>query len=355
MGIPLSTYASGRDNNFNLIRFIAAFLVLFSHSFALALGHGDGEPLRAMVGMTFGDAAVDVFFITSGFLITSSYFARNNLRAFVRARVLRIYPALIVAVIFCVFIVGATLTTRGVADYFLDPQTREFFVKNITLFFGVEYKLPGVFSDTPYKNAVNGSLWTLPYEVKMYAILTILLVAVAHVGKRVTWVTFRNVILVVSVLAIGLHLFRHFNDARPGNFVRLFSMFFVGAAFHAWRDKVRLSTGWAAAGMALLLVLLFQKDAFFVVYCLALPFLVFYAAYVPSGRIRAFNRLGDYSYGLYIYAFPVQQSVAHLVPGIGVPAMLALSFSVTLFLAVLSWHLIEENALRLKERHVSPT
>lgn len=106
MGTVLSEYTNNRDNNFNLIRFIAASLVLYTHSYALVIGTGDAEPLRNSIGMTWGSIAVDVFFVISGFLIASSFFERNNIVAFVWARILRIYPALIVAIIFCVLIIN---------------------------------------------------------------------------------------------------------------------------------------------------------------------------------------------------------------------------------------------------------
>lgn len=121
-----------------------------------------------------GGIAVDVFFITSGFLITYSFFSRNNIIAFIWARILRIYPALFVAIVFCVFVVGLFFTTNTISDYLFDPQTFKFFRRNVTLFSGVKYELPGVFTDNPYMNAVNGSLWTLPYEIKMYTYLAII-------------------------------------------------------------------------------------------------------------------------------------------------------------------------------------
>ena len=89
MGNLLSTYTNKRDNNFNLIRFIAAVLVLYTHSIALALGKGAQDPIWPITGTTWGNIAVDIFFIVSGFLITSSYFSQNNLIAFVWARVLK--------------------------------------------------------------------------------------------------------------------------------------------------------------------------------------------------------------------------------------------------------------------------
>ena len=80
-----------------------------------------------------------------------------------------------------------------------------------------------------------------------------------------------------------------------------------------------------------------------------IPYIVFYLAYIPKGRIRKFNTIGDYSYGIYIYAFPVQQSIIALFPYVKVYQMVILSLIVTLFLAYLSWQLVEEKAVDLKK------
>lgn len=347
----LSTYTTSRDNNFNLIRAIAASLVLFSHSFALALGSSDFEPLRSTIGMTWGMIAVDIFFVSSGFLITSSYISKNNIIAFVWARVLRIYPALIVATLFCVFIVGLWFTDHTLNEYLSSQQTLKHLIKNSILFFGVDYRLPGVFMDVPYKEAVNGSLWTLPYEVKMYAILALIFATVSYLEPRKKLISVKNAILAMGLISIAANVFNHFHPILPQNFIRLFSMFFVGAAFYVWQDKIRLSPKYIVIGLPLLILSSFNKDVFFVLYCLLLPFIIFYLAYVPSGLVRNFNKFGDYSYGIYIYAFPVQQSIAATVPSVSVPAMIVLSFTFTLVLAMISWHVIEKRFLKMKNSY----
>lgn len=350
MDNPLLSYARSRDNNFNLIRFVAAFLVLYSHSFALVVGSGDAEPLRATLGMTWGTIAVDLFFITSGFLITSSYLARGNLIAFVWARFLRIYPALIVAIFLTVFGLGVLFTSFSISEYLSNFQTVKYLIKNCFLFLGVEHTLPGVFLDTPYKQAVNGSLWTLPYEVKMYLLLVLFLASVQYLSKQFSLISMRKSILVLAVCSIFLHLLNnhHAISILPEKFIRLFSMFFVGAAFYIWKDKIRLSSKVFFLGLPLLILASMYEEIFLLFYCVLLPFLVFYLAYVPKGFIRSFNKLGDYSYGMYIYAFPVQQSIVALLPDVSVPVMIILSFFITLVFAMLSWHFIEKRCLKLK-------
>jgi len=348
----LSSYTNSRDNNFNLIRFIAASLVLFSHSFALSLGGSEFEPLKTTIGMTWGMIAVDVFFITSGFLITNSFLTRNKLLSYAWARLLRIYPALIVATVFCVLVLGVWFTKHTIYEYIMDTQTHKYFVKNSTLFFGTSYSLPGVFIETPFKSTVNGSIWTLPYELKMYVILAVILCFVTYMSKWIKFLTIKNALLVIGVFSVGLHLFNHFHTIFSANFVRFFSMFFIGSAFFTWSDKVVLSSKFAIFGLPLLIIVSINKDIFFVIYNLLLPFLVFYLAYIPSGKIRKFNRIGDYSYGIYIYAFPVQQSIAATIPNVSVSTMIILSFIVTLFLAILSWHLIEKRFLKMKDGYI---
>jgi peptidoglycan/LPS O-acetylase OafA/YrhL len=98
----------------------------------------------------------------------------------------------------------------------------------------------------------------------------------------------------------------------------------------------------------MLAVSIVNQNLFFVVYNLVLAYMLLFLAYVPSGFVRAYNRLGDYSYGLYIYAFPVQQTAVALFPGISPLRLILISAPITVALAALSWHLVEKRALRLK-------
>lgn len=353
----LSNFTHGRDNNFNLIRIIAAFAVLITHSFALAIGTGDAEPFRKSLGMTMGMIAVDVFFITSGFLVTASLLSRQSAIDFIWARVLRILPALLIMLLITVSVIGVFFTSLPLRAYLANPGVYIYLLKGSTLIGGVAYDLPGAFADNPYRGSVNGSLWTLPYEVRMYAILVTVWVAL-RMARSIRLKAFQLAIISGAVAGgICLAFTTFVKLDLDQQFMRLFYMFFSGAAFYVLKEHITLSRAplWFFVILLLSSVMANSLRVFFVVYVLTIPYILFYIAYVPAGRIRKYNRLGDYSYGVYIYAFPVQQSVAALIPGVSVSSMLFISASFTLLLAVLSWHFLERHALGLKGFYVGHT
>jgi peptidoglycan/LPS O-acetylase OafA/YrhL len=111
MSTKLSIYVGNRDNNFNLLRFIAPTLVIISHAYPLILGRGNWALFTDLTGgLAFGTLAVDVFFITSIFLITSSLLRNENIIDFCWARIISIYPTLFISILFCVFVIGTYYT-----------------------------------------------------------------------------------------------------------------------------------------------------------------------------------------------------------------------------------------------------
>ncbi|MHB8622289.1 MAG: acyltransferase family protein [Sulfuricaulis sp.] len=353
--MKLSHFTQGRNNNFNLIRIVAAFAVMITHSFALAIGTGEAEPFRESLGMTIGSIAVDVFFIASGFLVTASLLTRQSAIEFIWARTLRIFPALLVMLLLTVFGLGVFFTTRPLFSYLTDSSTYIYLAKCATLITGVVYKLPGVFESNPYRYAINGSLWTMPYEIRMYTILAVVWIALRF-ANRVRLMTFRLIVVTCPIIAGVIVVARHFYFPAENYFAWLFFMFFTGAAFYVLKEQVTLSRSlfWLFV-IALLASAVVNKSFFFIVYVFTIAYILLYIAYIPSGLIRKYNQVGDYSYGVYIYAFPIQQSVAALVPGVSVLSMLLISAAVTLLLAALSWHLLERHALGLKQHYVNHT
>ncbi len=330
--------ASDRNNNFNLIRMFAAIGVLISHSWPIALGAGTAEPLSGLLpGMTLGEVSVLVFFCISGFFIARSFANRSSLGAFLMARILRLFPALVVVLVLTVLVAGLWLSTAPPSQFW--AATPGYILHNLSLFF-LQYDLPGVFSGNPYGPAINGSLWTLNYEVLCYG--GVVLAGVAGLLARpalfgLALVGFLGLFAMAEVLDM---------PGRVETLLRLAFPFAVGMSFWVWRTHIRLS-GWLALIFLAASMLIRGTEWFFPVFTTALSYAVFVAGYARVPMLLHYNRIGDYSYGTYIYAFPVQQLVAY--HGILSPeANIALALPVTLFCAILSWHWVEAPMLKLK-------
>lgn len=349
--MKLSNVTQGRNNNFNLVRIVAALAVLVTHSFVLSSGNPDDEPLRRTLGMTIGSIAVDVFFVTSGLLVTASLLRSQSVVAFAWSRCLRIFPGLLVMLLLTVFLIGPFFTILQPTSYFLDPRTHAYLIKGATLVTGIVDRLPGVFERNPYAGSINGSLWTMPYEVRMYVLLAVLWM-VFHKVFRLRGAQFTRAVQALALLSGAALVIAHFMSSRDATFLRLFFMFFAGAALFVSRERVRLSAPLFAACIALSMLATVDQHLFFVTYTASLPYLVICLAYVPSDTARRYNKVGDYSYGIYIYAFPVQQSLAAAVPGLSAFAMMGASLMATTALAALSWHCIERRAIGLRQRAV---
>ncbi len=346
-GIPLSTYADSTDNNFSLIRLLASVSVVLSHGYTVVYGTIKADPLWRAVRMTMGSVAVDVFFVVSGFLVTRSLLSRRSVRQFIRARMLRIFPAQVVAVFLTVAALFFVSEEQTPMAYLSNFKSVTYVMKNVSLVTGYWKTLPGVFIDNPYGDVVNAALWSLPYELWMYMSLAAFWIA-SKIFLNSSTTVFKSVIAAVAVVGLAAHLANFYLWFWPSQALRLISLFFVGAAFFIFRSKIVLSGKTFLLAALVLSVGAFRPDTFFIAYHLLLPYLVLFAAYVPDGRIRLFNRIGDLSYGTYIYSFPVQQTVVALSDDPNVWTMFWLPLAVSLALAAVSWHKIEKRALALK-------
>ena len=348
----LEQLVDNRNNNFNLLRFVASIAVLYCHCYPTT---GIINELTEFGG-SIGFIAVDIFFITSGFLVTASLLTRADVIFFIWSRFLRIFPGLFVNLIFCVFILGPLFTKLSIQVYFSDFQLVRFLFKNLSL--TLEPRLPGVFESNYFKDCINISLWTLPWEFKMYCLLA----GIGLLGYLNNLIVFQKIAkkLIISILIVGVFMYisknitsDNFHTIEPFRFT---TMFFFGATLFVGRKLIVLSNNIFMLSILLLIsyffifiVFPFVAKWFLLLYIVSLSYIVIYFAYRPKGILLKFNNLPDWSYGIYIYGFPIQQSLAAIYHNISIPTMFISSMAASLLIANLSWYFVEKRALTLKK------
>lgn len=344
------------SNNFDLLRFIAALVVILAHSYYLK-DSSISDPLRQLTNgaIDFPELGLSIFFIISGFLITGSLIRSRTAYGYLWKRALRIFPGLLFALLFSVFLVGPLVTEVSLLSYFTNPANYEH-LKAISLF-NLPNSIPDAFTDFSCRT-INGSLWTLPYEFFFY-ILVLLLFPI----KKFRLIT-HFLILVAFLLLTGLRIYLNQRlvwydyhtpfllGLRITSFMTFSTYFSAGMVIYIFRNELNIVS--RPVLHLILGVMLIGISSYFAVFSVVkfifIPLITCGFAYLP-GRLNDFGKFGDYSYGLYIYAYPIQQTLMYFFREV-LPVWLFffLASVVTFVFAYLSWHFVEKRALNLKGR-----
>lgn len=329
-----------RDNNLNLLRLIASFMVLYSHAFAF---YGK-KSHRFLDFNSFGGLGISIFFIISGYLIVKSWDSDPVWYRFLLKRSLRIFPGLIVVVLLTAMIVGPLFSSLNVTDYFAHDGVI-FYLKNILLY--PVFALPGVLVDARVPNAINGSLWSLPVEYSLY--LTVLLIGLIFKGTKILYLSLLVIFILVNILWVwqGAEMLVFYgSDVRQYFIAGIF--FIIGACYAKFNVNRFFSLTTSITCLFLLTFFSGTAEVSKLLMWIFFPFVVLSFGLSTSWLGSKINALGDYSYGVYIYAFPVQQLLLLKFPEIGFYSYLLYSSVITLFFAAISWHLIEKKCLAIK-------
>ncbi|HEY4275549.1 MAG TPA: acyltransferase [Rhizomicrobium sp.] len=334
--------AEHRRNNYDFIRLLAACFVLFSHMYALV---GQQEPI--VVGdYTFGGIGLLIFFSISGCLVTVSWLNDPDPKRFFARRFLRIWPALAVVVVLSAFVIAPNFGDKSLISLF---STRQFWLFLSNLTFIPPYKGLAGFAGHAISD-VNGSLWTIPIEFLCYV------VTVFIIGRNLQKGRWR---LVAAMAAMALYYFAvvsgrdllHFIASHlfVGRFLSLWLFFAVGAAIAVFLDAKPRLTAVAAGVLIGLLFIAFGQPI--VGLLIALPVATVAVGQASWPFVRGIGRWGDFSYGLYLYAWPCQQIVVRIFRDTK-PVFLeaVISLGLALICAGISWFMVERPALRLKPR-----
>lgn len=346
----------GFGPGFNFARIFLAYSVLVWHTIAIA-ENGASQALQTSL-WPFIFAVLPMFFALSGFLVTGSAL-RLPLKEYILNRVFRIVPALGVDIAISALIIGPIFTTVALTVYFTDQDFWSYFLNIVGR---IHYDLPGVFEENPYAGVVNGALWTVPYEIACYVVMSTMIV----LGIIRSWKWALGLAIILVATAVTFHLLgfgkgsgllnKGIRFAFLSKGASLVPSFLVGAALYLIKDRVPYS-GLLALSIVMGLVALglwgkaslYYNPVFIGVVAFPLAYLVVWIGLTPI-PIPNFLESGDYSYGIYLYHFPILQALQYMF---GFPSWWTLASAgllpVTLF-AIFSWHSIEKPTLKMRKR-----
>lgn len=334
----------GHDNFFTPLRLIFAFMVLIGHAFVIGERNLHAEP-HIFFTYTFSYLAVNLFFIASGFLVTKSMLYRGDVAEYSSARILRIYPALALHVLFVMFIMGPFVTNLPAAQFFTNPQfwSQPF---QVLSFFQTNMALPGTL-DGNNENIASATLWTLRYEVLAY----IGTAAAFYLGfMRKKWMILAQFVFFAIAWMVA-HMTGIF-DALPGtgqNLLRFGICYGLGAAIFAYRDRLKFNL----LGLLILAgatALTNGTVIFEVTTAVMLAYFVFWAAYVKAPKLNGLQKISDVSYGIYIYHWAIMQWLQHALPEISTLMLIVYATPLTFAISIASWRYVEKPMLQSKKR-----
>lgn len=344
-----------KNNTFDYIRIILALFVIVAHSYPIFFGIGASDVITSKVLRTesLGGIAVIGFFILSGFMITQSILHCKNMKEFILKRIVRIFPALIVMLLLTVFVLGPMVYQGNIVDYFKNASVWKYLGQNINLFANTAYSIEGVFPNNPYPGAINGSLWTLKHEFILYIVLIVLSMCTVLKNKK-AMLALTGVSILTYVLSIPLKpvlgCLTHIGVIMEiSQFVKLAMYFFIGASIYLYKDKIKMSFPYFVFAVIILftgMCLNVTKYALII----TMPYIIMYLGTFKFSK-NFLGKIGDFSYGLYIYAFPIQQLlVFYFKNNLTIWTYMLSATVVTSIFAILSTVLIDNNTKKLKKK-----
>lgn len=329
-----------KNNNVTLIRIILAISVIYYHSFGLLFNKKyDINFILSKQQSTTGGLAVHFFFIISGFFITKSFINSKDNSKYIQSRFLRIYPGLVFCIWVCGLIIGPLATKFSIKEYFSNQEFINFVFNNSYNFFNINYKLPGVFVENKFTDSVDGSLYTITYEIYYY-IFIFIVGNLKLFSKRYFFVILFGIMLFLSYIS-------DFNALYV-----TFCCFLSGVIGYLFFEDIN----WKNNKIFFIIIILFgitywYGKYFYLIFPIFGTYFIFYLSFKKK-IFKKFDKIGDLSYGLYIYSFPIQQLIINKCPGISSIKLFILSLIITLGIALFSWNFIEKPFLNKKNNNL---
>ncbi|WP_042195341.1 acyltransferase family protein [Paenibacillus camerounensis] len=337
---------SRNNNNFDLIRLVAALLVIWAHAYAVAPQVGKVEIVTRLTGITHsGEIAVFVFFFFSGALIFKSMEQSDTILSFMAKRFFRIYPALVACVLFTVLI-GMFFTDLSVRNYFIDPQVYKYIKGNLGLIWN-EHFLPGVYNDHP-TSAINGSLWSITLEARLYIVVGIIGMFGLLRERLSSNVIIMTLLISVMVFPTLIPLIGSNRELLGLDVFPQYTVtFLLGGFVYYNSDKFRIGI----SVVILLGIFLFLAKDTILFKSIIMIFSIAAAYFLGTTSLSLKLRLpADISYGIYLYGWPSLQLTYQAFPKAGTELNAILSCILAAIFATASWFLVEKPSINLARK-----
>lgn len=334
------------NNNFNFLRLLFAVFVLITHSYKLS----DASSVDVLHTITNGQTHFSYLglfglFALSGFLIFQSLGRSKSLLTYFRKRILRIFPALFV-VLCLTIILGFFVYDGSLSQYLALPEMHTYVPNNLFLI-KTQYDIPGIFENNPVKRMINGSLWSIPYEAAMYLSLSTLFFLNGVWKKWIVAILFLTFLILKLFFAEKAVQFQ--GNLKGEYYLELAVYFFAGSFLAAFEIEKWSKNGLIFIISSALIIISLALNIFETTRYILLPLVIisFGLTYFKPLQ-QSIQKLGDLSYGVYLYAFPIQQTLMHFFH-FQTLALLILSLLISMAFAWLSWHQIEKRAMNWKK------
>jgi peptidoglycan/LPS O-acetylase OafA/YrhL len=336
-----------RKNNFDFLRLVFATFVIITHSYPLS-GMLDCDFLCKITNnqVNFSYLGVKGFFIISGYLIFQSLERSKNILDYFWKRILRLFPALIIVLILTIILVPFIYHSE-IPIY--KNKSYLTYIPNNLILYKTQYTINGVFENNPYKSVINGSLWTIPYEFTMYALLSLFILFKKKKTIIKILLSLLLILLMITNLFFSTKLFGYNSIIKLDLVIDLGVFFMAGSFLAAFNfDKIYKQKSILLILSILLITSLYLNIFEYTRYIL-LPLIVILFALNPIPYFCDIGKkIGDLSYGIYIYGFITQQILMHFFK-LNYIELMIYSILISSLLGYLSWHIIEKQALKYKK------
>lgn len=338
----LSESVGQKSENLHFMRFFAALMVILSHAFIISTGTQADEWFIELTNsqLSMGNFAVAIFFLCGGYLISMSMEKSKTALKYFEARIIRIIPPLFFVTLL-VIILGGLVTTLPASQYYTSADTWKYLLNSVFL---LVHNLPGVFENNPYLPTVNGALWTLPVEFLCYIL--------CFIAYKLGFLNKKKFPISVPIVIVGtiVMLWLSTKISLVGEVIRPVLLFYIGMGYWIYREHITLNLKFFSISL-IGFITLFMLNMGNLAMLFCFPYIMMTLWFGFKQCSPKIGKLGNYSYGIYLWGFPIQQTLVYLSGDIMNPYVNALiTIPIAFILGFITYEITEKQFLLLYKK-----